>query len=72
MQTAFSYARVSSKEQEEKKNSIPEQFNRNDRYANENNIKITKRFFDSDSAFHDENRTDFDKMIQLALSLIHI
>lgn len=68
MKTAFSYARVSSKEQEEKKNSIPEQFNRNDKFANDNNIKIIRRFFDSNSAFHDTDREDFDKMIELALT----
>ena len=67
MQTAYSYARVSSQEQKEKKNSIPEQIRRINEFASKNNIKVTKQFQDSDSAFHDENRTDFDKMIKLAL-----
>lgn len=56
------------KNKQKKKNSIPEQFNRINKYANENNIKITRHFSDSDSAFHDENRTDFDQMIHLALT----
>ena len=67
MQTAYAYARVSSREQKEKKNSIPEQERRVAEFANKNNITITKKFQDSNSAFHDENRTDFDKMIKLAL-----
>ena len=66
MQTAFSYARVSTKEQAEKKNSIPEQFNRIKKFANEQNIVIVENFYDSDSAYHDENRTDFNKMLQTA------
>lgn len=67
MDTAYSYKRVSSKEQQEKKNSIPEQSRRIKEFANKNNIKILKEFEDSDSAFHDENRTNFEKMISLAL-----
>ena len=67
MQTAYLYARVSSQEQKDKMNSIPEQIRRIEEFANKNDIKITKQFQDSNSAFHDENRTDFDKMIQLAL-----
>ncbi|MFR2535321.1 MAG: recombinase family protein [Clostridia bacterium] len=67
MQIAYSYARVSSQEQKEKKNSIPEQQRRIEEFSNTNNIQITRKFEDSDSAFHDENRTDFYKMIKLAL-----
>ena len=67
MKTAFAYARVSTKEQAEKRNSIPEQFNRIQKFANIENINIINTFSDSDSAFHDENRTDFNEMIQLAL-----
>lgn len=67
MKTAYLYARVSSQEQKEKMNSIPEQIRRIEEFASNNNIKIISRFQDSDSAFHDENRTDFDKMIKLAL-----
>lgn len=67
MKTAYSYRRVSSKEQKEKKNSIPEQTRRINEFANKENIKITREFEDSDSAFHDDNRSDFDNMIKLAL-----
>ena len=67
MQTAYLYARVSSQEQKDKMNSIPEQIRRIEDFANKNDIKIIKQFQDSNSAFHDDNRTDFDKMIQLAL-----
>ncbi len=67
MKTAYAYARVSSKEQEEKKNSIPEQFYRIDNFSNSEGIVITKKFQDSSSAFHDTNRDDFTKMIELAV-----
>lgn len=67
MKTAFAYARVSTLEQAEKKNSIPEQFARIEKFANLNDILINKQFYDNDSAFHDENRTDFQKMLKIAL-----
>mgnify|MGYP002510692476 CR=1 FL=1 len=67
MKTAYSYKRVSSKEQQEKKNSIPEQDRRIKEFSNTNNIKILRDFEDSDSAFHDENRNNFEKMVSLAL-----
>ena len=67
MKTAYSYARVSTKEQEEKKNSIPEQFRRIQKFANENCLTITHQFQDSSSAFHDETREQFNNMIELAL-----
>ena len=67
MKTAFKYARVSTLEQKEKKNSISEQFERIDNNAKTNNIKILKSFSDSDSAFHDENREDFERMIKQAI-----
>lgn len=67
METAFAYKRVSSLEQKEKKNSIPEQTNRIQKFANDNNIKIIKEFEDGSSAFHDENRENFEQMVQLAL-----
>ncbi len=67
MKTAFSYKRVSSQEQREKKNSIPEQDRRIRNFANNNNIAITKEFEDGSSAFHDESRDDFNKMIKCAL-----
>ena len=51
MKTAYSYARVSSKEQQEKKNSIPEQQRRINDYAKNNNISIIQAFTDSSSAF---------------------
>lgn len=67
MKTCYSYKRVSSKEQQEKRNSIPEQDRRIKEFASKNNIKILRDFEDSNSAFHDENRTNFEKMINLAL-----
>ena len=67
MKTAFSYARVSTKEQEEKKNSIPEQFSRIDNFSINNNITVIKQFYDSDSAYHDTKRDDFSEMINLAI-----
>ena len=67
MENAYSYKRVSSQEQKEKKNSIPEQENRINKFAKEKNIQITRKFEDSNSAFHDNNRSDFDRMIELAL-----
>ena len=67
MKTAYSYARVSSKEQQEKKNSIPEQQRRINDYAKNNNISIIQSFTDSSSAFHDENRVNFEKMVEQAI-----
>lgn len=67
MKIAFSYKRVSSKEQKEKENSIPEQDRRIKQFAKDNDIMITKEFEDSNSAFHDELRSDFDTMIETAL-----
>lgn len=67
MKTAYSYARVSSKEQQEKKNSIPEQQIRINDYAKNNNISIIQAFTDSSSAFHDENRVNFEQMIEQAI-----
>lgn len=67
MLTAFAYARVSTKEQAAKDNSIPEQFSRIERFAQENGIKILHTYTDSDSAFHDENRLQFYAMIDDAI-----
>ena len=67
MKTGYKYGRVSSKEQEERKNSIPEQFYRIDKFAEEREIKILRTFQDSSSAFHDTNRDEFSKMIELAI-----
>lgn len=68
MPTAFAYARVSTKDQETFGNSIPEQFARIERYASERGITILRRFQDADSAYHDENRAQFNEMISLALT----
>ena len=62
MQTAYAYARVSTKEQANKDNSIPAQFERIEDFAFKNDIKIIGRYFDSDSAFRDEHRAEFEKM----------
>lgn len=67
MKKGYAYARVSSKEQEEKKNSIPEQFYRIDNFSNSQDIVILKKFQDSSSAFHDTKRDNFSKMIELAI-----
>ncbi len=67
MQTAYEYKRVSSQDQKDSKNSIPEQARRIKEFAKQNNIKITREFEDSDSAFHDKNRDDFEKMVNLAI-----
>ena len=67
MKTAFSYKRVSSQEQKEKKNSIPEQDRRIKEFAKASDIVITREFEDGNSAFHDKNRDDFDRMVKLAL-----
>ena len=68
MKTAFAYARVSTKEQAIKDNSIPEQFRRIERYAQENKIKIINTYSDSESAYHDE-RQQFKIMISDAVEL---
>jgi len=68
MHTAFAYARVSTKEQAAKDNSIPEQFTRIQRYAKENDIEIIRQYQDSDSAFHD-TREQFQTMIDDAILL---
>ena len=67
MKTGFSYKRVSSLEQKAKENSIPEQQRRINKFAKENEINIIREFEDSTSAFHDNNRSDFDVMIETAI-----
>jgi len=62
MPTAFAYARVSTKEQAAKGNSIPEQLDRIHRFAEQNGIQIVRTYQDSDSAFHDA-REQFPIMI---------
>lgn len=67
MLVAYAYKRVSSQEQKEKRNSIPEQARRIKEFANSKGIKIIKEFEDNDSAFHDEKRNNFETMIKLAI-----
>ena len=67
MVTAYKYKRVSSKEQKEKKNSLPEQDRRIEQFAKEKNIKIVRDFEDSNSAFHDTDRKELDKMVRIAI-----
>lgn len=67
MQTAFAYARVSTKDQELKDNSLPAQFKRIEEYCANNNIKIIRRYFDSESAFNDKKRVEFYRMIDEAV-----
>ncbi len=57
MVIAYSYKRVSSQEQKENKNSITEQENRINKFAKEKNIQIIRKFEDSNSAFHDNDRS---------------
>jgi len=66
MLTAFAYARVSTKEQAAKNNSIPEQLVRIERYAKEQDIQIIGTYQDSESAFHDQ-RPQFQQMVQEAI-----
>ncbi|MDW7675376.1 MAG: recombinase family protein [Bacillota bacterium] len=63
MATAFAYARVSTNDQAIKDNSIPEQFSRIEKFAQEKGIEILRNYRDSDSAYHDENREQFKAMI---------
>ncbi|RJQ24716.1 MAG: recombinase family protein [Peptococcaceae bacterium] len=67
MKTAFAYARVSTKDQEKQGNSIPEQLLRIEDFAKRQNIKILKVYQDTSSAYHDENRKQFNQMIADAL-----
>ncbi len=67
MKTAFSYVRVSTNDQEQKGNSIPEQLFRIENFARNENIDIVKTYQDTGSAFHDENRPQFNQMITDAL-----
>lgn len=64
MQTAFAYARVSTKDQAIKDNSIPEQFSRIEEHARQNGIEILRTYRDSDSAFKEDNREQFRAMIE--------
>jgi len=68
MKTAFAYVRVSTLDQERQGNSIPEQLLRIEDFAHSKNIQITKVYQDSSSAYHDENREDFNRMITDAMS----
>ena len=63
MLTGYAYARVSTKDQEIKGNSIPEQFFRIKDFCRHKNIKIVAEYFDSDSAYKDDNREKFNTMI---------
>ncbi|MDW7652140.1 MAG: recombinase family protein [Bacillota bacterium] len=67
MKTGFAYARVSSKDQEKQGNSIPEQLLRIQEFACSTNITIIKTFQDTGSAYHDENREQFNLMITEAI-----
>ncbi|MDD2498278.1 MAG: recombinase family protein [Desulfitobacteriaceae bacterium] len=67
MNTAFAYARVSTKDQEKQGNSIPKQFLRIEEFATSKKIQIIKTYQDSSSAYHDENREHFNQMISDAL-----
>lgn len=67
MMLAFAYARVSTKDQEKQGNSIPEQLLRIEEFANRQDIHVTKIYQDTGSAFHDENREQFNQMVADAL-----
>lgn len=67
MSTAFAYARVSTKDQAVKDNSIPEQFRRIERFAEDQGIQILRTYRDSDSAYQENNRQQFKAMIAEAI-----
>lgn len=67
METAFAYARVSTKKQEAKDNSIPAQFAKMEKYCAENDIKILRRYHEAESAYNGTKRDQFDLMISDAL-----
>jgi site-specific DNA recombinase len=67
MKTAFAYARVSTKDQEQKGNSIPEQILRIESFAQNENIDILKTYQDTGSAYHDEDRPQFNQMLTDAI-----
>jgi site-specific DNA recombinase len=67
MKTAFAYARVSTKDQEQKGNSIPEQISRIEYFAKNEKIDIVKIYQDTGSAYHDENRPQFNQMLPDAI-----
>ncbi len=67
METAFAYARVSTKKQEAKDNSIPAQFSKMEKYCAENDIKILRRYHEAESAYKGSKRDQFDLMISDAL-----
>lgn len=67
MKSAFAYARVSTRDQEKQGNSIPEQLLRIEQFANHQGIQVIKVYQDTGSAFHDENREQFNQMIADAL-----
>ena len=67
METAYAYARVSTKEQAAKENSIPAQFKRIEEYCKEKDIQIIKRYFDSESAYNDLKRDQFYQMVNDAI-----
>lgn len=67
MPTAFAYVRVSTKDQEIQGNSIPEQLFRIRNFADSRSIQIIKTYQEASSAYHDENRDQFNQMITDAL-----
>lgn len=68
MATAFAYARVSSKDQEKQGSSIPEQLLRIEEFAQGKGIKVLHVYQDTNSAFHDENREAFNRMVSDAVT----
>ncbi|MHB1421208.1 MAG: recombinase family protein [Bacillota bacterium] len=68
MSTAFAYARVSTKDQDAIGNSMPEQFNRIESFAQDKGIEILRSYRDTESAYHD-NREQFRSMTEDAIKL---
>ncbi len=67
MTTAFAWARVSSKEQEEAGNSVAEQLRRIRHLAGQRGIRIVKEFQAGESAFQG-HRAEFEAMLEEALA----
>lgn len=67
MLTAFAYARVSTKDQAMKDNSIPEQLSRIKHFSIKMNIELIHTYKDSVSAYQEDNRPQFNAMLKDAI-----
>ncbi len=67
MLTAFAYVRMGTLDKEAKGSSISEQLFRIRSYADRQGWQITKIYQDRSSLYHDENREQFNRMVEDAL-----